>query len=223
MQFLPPHIADNEIIIALIFIFAIVDIVAWRKNGVLMNEFQKLSELSQPRSFKKNSGGIRVTKFFLYTQYCLFFGLSLFLLVETNPAESLRGLYEMNNDVIQLIGLCALAPLFWFLFHLAMFHWFDYIVGGQEKLAIIDRVYFAHHLLSSPLIMLLFIFFILANISTFNVAILLCAYFIITQILLIYSIFSVFSTNKSSTLYILLYLCALEIAPLAVIYAKFCM
>ena len=127
---------------------------------------------------------------------------------------------EFDSDLLTVIALCVAVPCVWFLVHLILLHWFDYIFGTHNRLAIVDRIYLGYHLLYSPIIYVMFVMFVIADLPRIMIAILLFVFFIITQILLVYSIFRIFSNNKGSIYVILLYLCALEIAPLAVIYAK---
>ena len=220
MQQLPINLLDNEIVIFLMLAFALVNILAFRKNGFLIKEIEKLGELRQVRTFDRNESGVKTFSTLLFLQYNLFFGLSLFLVIDQNPAITINEILELNTDSIIKLLLCISAPLIWFLVHLFLFHWFSYISGGSYKMKIIDRIYLAYHILASPIILILFSLSIIMSFPTHIIAILLCAYFIILQFLLIYSIFIIFSHNKGSIYVILLYLCALEIAPFAVIYAK---
>ena len=223
MQFLPIYISDNEILTALIFVFVLIDILTFKKDGFLRHEIEKLKELRQVRTFNKNKKGFKTFRTLLFFQYYIFFGLCLYLAIDPNPAVALKGLYDIHSNIYLVLALCISAPFIWFLIHLFLFHWFGYIFGGNHKMAIIDRIYFAYHIIASPMLLAMFIFFVVADIPSIIVAILLCAFFIIIQILLIYSVFAIFSNNKSSFYIILLYLCALEIAPLAIIYAKMSM
>ena len=220
MQLIPPQLANNEILVSVIFFFALISLIAWRRNGELAKEFSKLREVKQVRTFNKTTKSSAIVKGFLFLQYYIFFGLSLYLIFETEPAKTLQGLYEFDSDLLTVIALCVAVPCVWFLVHLILLHWFDYIFGTHNRLAIVDRIYLGYHLLYSPIIYVMFVMFVIADLPHVIIAILLFVFFIITQILLVYSIFRIFSNNKGSIYVILLYLCALEIAPLAVIYAK---
>ena len=220
MQLIPPQLANNEILVSVIFFFALISLIAWRRNGELAKEFSKLKEVKQVRTFNKTTKSSAIVKGLLFLQYYIFFGLSLYLIFETEPAKAMQGLYEFDPDLLAVLALCIAVPCVWFLVHLILLHWFDYIFGTHNRLAIVDRIYLGYHLLYSPIIYVMFVVFVIADLPHVIIAILLFVFFIITQILLVYSIFRIFSNNKGSIYVILLYLCALEIAPLAVIYAK---
>lgn len=220
MQLIPAQLASNIVLIILILVYAIINILAWSKNGILVQEFASLKDTHNERTFSLGEPDFNKTKPFLVIQYYLFFAFSLYVAFVSEPAESLKGLMTFSQDVYLMLGICIAFPLAWYFLQFFFFHWICFIFGGDSRIVIIDRIYRATHMLAGPVIMVLFSVVVICNLSAFWTTILLTGTFIITQIIFIFSGFKIFFSSFGSFCLIIVYLCALEIAPLAVLYVK---
>ena len=220
MELIPAQYSSNIILICLIFLYAIFNILAWGKNGLYTQEIESIKDTKNERTFTSAEIKFDKIKPFLSIQYYLFFGLCLFVSVIPEPAESLSGLQTLSASVYLKLAICIAAPVIWFFLQKGLFHWTCFIFGGDSRIVILERVYNAIHFLAGPLVLFLFSAIVVTELSSFWSAILLTSIFIITQLTFIFSGFKVFLNGIGSFCLIFVYLCALEITPLAIIYAK---
>lgn len=220
MHLIPAQLASNIVLILFILAYAIINILAWSKNGILVQEFASLKDTHNERTFSLGEPDFNKIKPFLVIQYYLFFAFSLYVAVVSDPAESLKGLMSFSQDVYLMLAICIAFPLAWYFLQYFFFHWICFIFGGDSRIVILDRIYQATHMLAGPIVMVLFSLVVIGNLSAFWTTILLTGTFILTQLIFIFSGFKVFFNSFSSLCLIIVYLCALEIAPLAVLYVK---
>ena len=220
MELISTQLSQNVIMICLIMIYAIIDILACGKDGLLNQELETLKDMHNERTFSLGEARHTWTKPFLLIQYFLFFGLCLYYAVIPDSAESLNGLFDFSAEVYGALGICIAVPLIWALLHYFFVHWTSFIFGGDSRIVILDRIYNAIHMLAGPLTGALFLVVVIAQIPAFWAVILLSSIFIITQIVFIFCGFKVFFNSFGYFCIFFVYLCALEIAPLAVIYIK---
>lgn len=217
---IPAQLANNILLIGLILFYAFIDILAWSKNGILLQELRALKDTHNERTF--NIGELRFIhiKPLLFLQYPLFFGLCLFTIVFPEPGEILKRLLRPSSDVYLPLAACIAVPLLWYLLQRFFHVWICYIFGGDTRIIILERVYKASHLLAGPIVLLIFTSIVTWQISTFISAILLIGTFIITQVIFIFCGIKIFFNGFGSLCLIFVYLCTLEIAPLVVIFTK---
>lgn len=220
MQLIPALLTNNVLLNGLILLYTILNILACCKNGIFRLALADLGDTHNERLFSPEETRLIKIRPFLLIQYYLFFGLSLFTIVIPEPAETLKGLLTPSKDVYILLGLCIAVPLAWFLFQRFFRLWLCFIFGSSSRMVIFERIYNAGHLLAGPLVMTIFTAIVIGDLSQIVSAILLTSTFIITQLVFVLYGFKIFFKNFSSFCLIFVYLCALEIAPLAVIYVK---
>lgn len=220
MELIPAQLAHNAIIIILLLSYAIINILAWSANGIFRQELIYLNDTKNERTFSLGETNFVKIKPLLMIQYYLFFGLCLYTIYVPDFAQSLFGLYTLDEEVLTALAICISIPLIWFFLQYLLFHWICFIFGGDTRIVILERIYKAIHILAGPLAMLLFAVVVIAEIPAIWTAFLLTAIFIITQIIFIFSGIKIFSTGIGSFCLVFVYLCTLEIAPLIVIYLK---
>lgn len=220
MHQFPPQLYDNAVLTAVILFFAFLNILAWGRNGIFLREIAMLYDIHNERTFNIGEAQRSKIKPFMLAQYHLFFGLTFLFVAFPEPAALLAGLCTPSLDAYLTVLACIAVPLGWFLLHYFFIHWFCYIFGGDGRLFIIDRIYRATHLLCGPLALFLFTLVAVTDISQIIAAILLIAIFIMTQIAFISNGIKIFYNGFGSICLFFVYLCALEIAPLAVFFVK---
>lgn len=213
-----PRLEDIPWIMILVLIFTLIDLLGLFGTGILNQQFASVKDTHTSRSFSNmemsSTSPLSAT---LFIQFFLFSGLTLFcalepeapILLSVPSAESLRSLL-----------LCMAAPLVWFVLQWIGFNWTYYLFGDDERISILNRLYRSIHLLASPLALVLFLGVLVGLISPEASLYLLASLFILTQGVFIFSAFKIFSGSFLSLCFIIVYLCALEIAPLLIIWHK---
>lgn len=220
MEQFQPHLADNPFVVTLILSYALMNVLAWSEGGIFLREIETLKDMHNERTFVIGNTRMGKIRPLLFFQYFLFFGLCLFCAVSSNPTDAFwcRNISPITL-FLQLLG-CIAIPLGWFALHHFFSHWLCFIFGGNSKLVILDRIHKADYLIAGPAVLMCFFAVAVMEISSLMTAILLSAIFIITQIVFIFSLFKIFFSGFGSLCLFLLYLCTLEIAPLAVLFVK---
>lgn len=220
MELIPAQLAHNPAAAGLILLYAIINILAWGKNGIFIQELAALKDTRNERTFSLGEAHFNKIRPMLIIQYYIFFGLSLYTVVVPHPAETLKSIMGIPLEVYYTLAICVAIPIAWYFLQYFFFHWICFIFGGDSRIVILERIYKAIHILAGPVAMVLFSVITIADISVLWTSILLTGIFIITQIVFIYSGFKIFFSSFGSLCLFFVYLCALEIAPLAVIYIK---
>lgn len=213
-----PRLEDNVILVCLVLAYVILNVFGWTQNGVMRLQVQYMHETRNARSFTDiGMSAFNPMRPILLLQLFIFSGLCLFCSLSGYTAYDL-----LHPDLDTCISLVAYIcfPVVWFYFQWASFNWANYLFGDNERIQILNRLYRAIHLLASPLALLLFILLMNGNISPLSTMILLSTLFIFCQVIFIFHGFKIFFTSLSSLCFIILYLCALEIAPLVIIWHK---
>lgn len=220
MELIQAQYANNILLIIIVLLFAVINILAWSRNGIFIQEWALLKDTHNERTFSLGEPLFKQIKPLVIGQYYLFFGLCLFTIIFPDSEKALQELCEFNRDVLLNILICIAIPFVWFLLQFFFFRWVCYIFGGDSRIVILQRIYNAAHMLAGPLTMVLFLAIMIVQIPPILSAILLTAIFIITQIIFIFSGIKIFLDGFGSLCVIFVYLCALEIAPLLIIYSK---
>ena len=220
MQLIPAQLASNAVLIALILLYAIIDILAWSRNGIFVQELKALKDTSNERTFSEGEKRFSRLNPFIFMQYYLFFGLSLLTVIFPDAGQMLQTLPTISADIALKLAFCIGLPLFWYLLQRFMHVWINFIFGGHPHLIILVRIYKSTHLLAGLFTWALFTAVVTWQLSSTTTAILLIGIFIITQLVFIFSGIKIFLRDFGSLCLIIVYLCALEIAPLAVIAIK---
>lgn len=220
METFPLELSQNIVLISLVLFYVFVNILAWSKGGVMFRELDALLDMRNERTFNFGEIDFGWTSPFLRIQYYLFFGLCLFLAAIPNAVELLEGLLTLSADLYIRLGICIVLPFVWSVLHFILYHWICFMFGGDSRIVILDRFYLAVHTFAGPLVMVLFLASIVTEISPILIAVLLSLIFIIVQIAFIFSGFKIFFNSFSSICLFFVYLCALEISPLALLYVK---
>lgn len=212
-----PLLSDNPVIITLLLTFLLINILSWRKEGMMRRQLQWIRDTRNARTFDtSDTTGNRLQMLILF-QLFLFSGLSLFCISQPNPAQQLS-----DPGVPDILGLavCILAPLLWYWAQQFCFNWANYLFDGGHRIIIMNRIYLSIHTLAGPAAMLVFLLQVTCNLSSHWIAFLLTATFIVSQFAFIFSGIKIFWTGFGTLFYLIMYLCALEIAPLLLICQK---
>lgn len=212
-----PLLQDNMLLTGLVLAFLAADLLAIRVKGVLRYQASWLIDTRSARTFESTAVIYPWIKPLLLIQVFLFFGLSLFCVVDTNYSEHL-----LHPDLhsYHLLVYCIAALLGWYLWQTLLVNWFCYLFGIKEKRSIMNRSHIAIFAVLAPFSMLLFILLMANMISAETTIILLALLFILSQISFIFNGFKIFFEGIGTLLLLIVYLCTLEIAPLLVIWAK---
>lgn len=212
-----PLLQDNMLLVGLVLFFLLADLLAVRVKGVLRYQVSWLTDTRSARTFESTAVIYPWLKPLLLVQVFLFFGLTLFCVIDPMYAEHL-----MHPDVhsAHLLGYCIAALLGWYLLQTIVVNWFCYLFGIKDKRSIMNRSHIATFAVLAPLSMLMFLLLMGDIITTNTGVILLASLFILSQISFIFNGIKIFYEGLGSFLLIFVYLCTLEIAPLLVIWAK---
>ena len=216
MQLIPAELENNSLLVGLMLFYAIIDMLAWSPNGILRKELLAYKDTRNKRMFDMRRTRFTHLKSLLFSQYYLFSGLCLFTIAFPNSGDLLRNLPQLTADTAIKLASCIAVPLLWYMLHFFFQKWGNFIFGGDERTDILMRIYKISHMLAGQLVLLLFTAIVIADIGSFMTTILLIGIFIITQLVFILYGFKLFFRGFWSLCLIFLYLCALEIAPLAV-------
>lgn len=214
----PAHaLTDNPWLVALLLLSLLADVVAFRPGGLLSLQVGWLRDTRSVRTFGRLSGLYLLAIPVLLVQLFALSGLGLFCFRHADAPLLLAA--PTLDEALGLL-LCVAAPAAWFLAQWGAFNWAGYLMGEAERIVILNRIYMAAHLLAAPVALLLFLVAILVPTSGLTVLFLFIGLFILVQGVFIYNGFKIFCDGIWSFCFIFLYLCALEIAPLAVLTAK---
>ena len=216
MQLIPAELENNSLLVGLMLFYAIIDMLAWSHNGILRKELLAYKDIRNKRMFDMRRTRFTHLKSLLFSQYYLFSGLCLFTIAFPNSGDLLRNLPQLTADTAIKLASCIAVPLLWYMLHFFFQKWGNFIFGGDERTDILMRIYKISHMLAGQFVLLLFTAIVIADIGSFMTTILLIGIFIITQLVFILYGFKLFFRGFWSLCLIFLYLCALEIAPLAV-------
>lgn len=216
MQLIPAELENNSLLVGLMLFYAIIDMLAWSRNGILRKELLAYKDTRNKRMFDMRRTRFTHLKSLLFSQYYLFSGLCLFTIAFPNSGDLLRNLPRSTADTAIKLASCIAVPLLWYMLHFFFQKWGNFIFGGDERTDILMRIYKISHMLAGQFVLLLFTAIVIADIGSFMTTILLIGIFIITQLVFILYGFKLFFRGFWSLCLIFLYLCALEIAPLAV-------
>ena len=216
MQLIPAELENNSLLVGLMLFYAIIDMLAWSPNGILRKELLAYKDIHNKRMFNMRRTRFTHLKSLLFSQYYLFSGLCLFTIAFPNSGDLLRNLPQLTADTAIKLASCIAVPLLWYMLHFFFQKWGNFIFGGDERTDILMRIYKISHMLAGQFVLLLFTAIVIADIGSFMTTILLIGIFIITQLVFILYGFKLFFRGFWSLCLIFLYLCALEIAPLAV-------
>lgn len=213
-----PQIQDNSVIVILIILFAVVDLLACHPKGMMLHQLSWLGDTRNARTFEASAVVYPWLKPALVVQLFLFTGLSLFCVLDDQPAQHL---HEPNIETWKLLAKCFLPAVIVFLVQRFSYNWFCYLFRARFQQIIMNRTYLAALIILSPLATLIFIGTMAGAFSSETTLILLATLFILSQILFIFNGIKIFLTGFGSFLILIMYLCTLEIAPLWVLWIKF--
>lgn len=212
------RLEDNAVLVVLILIFLSIDILACRDKSVMRHQLAWITDTRNARTFESVVVIYPWLKPLMLLQMFLFFGLTLFCLTDSTPAEHL---FNITPPTLAQVCLCVSLLPVWYVLQGVLFNWFCYLLDIKEKRTIMNRSYQAAFIVLAPLAMLLFIGLIAGWIPSQIALVLLFAVFILSQFSFIFSGIKIFYDGFGSLCLIIVYLCTLEIAPLWVIWVKF--
>jgi len=215
MTLVPEQLSTNALLEILVLAFMLVDTIAWLMPEVMRYQMGLVFETRSERMFVQDRSKHYLMRGLLLLQFFLFFGLHLFLLIAGNPTEQLA---HPTPEVWHTLLKCVSLPFGWYVVQQVLYIWWSTVFSSTGKSAIMNRVYQAIHMLSSPLVMVIFLIEMIGLIEVETATILLSLTFIIIQITFVFSGIKIFVVNWSTMCFLFLYLCTLEIAPLVMIY-----
>lgn len=211
--FIDDHLSDNPWLVGTLFLFLLFTMFSCGHHGLLRRQLTLLFDTHNSRTFEEINAGRTIARPLLLLQTFLTEGLSLLLLQG-------RSLYRMPEESWLIVGMIFLAPVFWFFFQWLVLRITAYLFDVKEEIFILERIFYAVHLLLGPLMLLLCLLLLVGDLSQSNALILFISLFIISQIIFIFSGIKIFFNGIGSLCFIILYLCTLEMAPLYVLYQK---
>lgn len=207
------HSSDNPWLIGALFLFLLFTLFSCGQHGLLRRQLTLLFDTHNSRTFEEMNTGRTIARPLLLIQTFLAEGLCLLLLQG-------RGLYQMLDGDRLIVGMILLAPVIWFFFQWLVLRITAYLFGVREEIFILERVFYAVHLLLGPLMLLLCLWLLVGDLSQSIAIFLFVLLFILSQIIFIFSGIKIFFNGIGSLCFIILYLCTLEMAPLYVLYQK---
>lgn len=214
MQPIPPQLSTNVVLELLTLAYLTVNVIAYLTPGIMRMHALRIFESSE-RTFDTNQSGHPFVVALLMIQFFLFVGLHLFLAIAEQPADLLA---HPDAGVWLLLLQCVAVPLVWYVLQQGLYLWWSMVFGLPGRLSVMNRVYQSVHIVVSPIAMVAFLFEMVGIIEPETAIFLLSLTFILMQILLIYSGIKIFWGGWSTLCFIFLYLCALEIAPLVMLF-----
>lgn len=203
---------DNPYIVTVIMLFMIFDILAFHPSGVIARQVVYLTTSGHDRTFEDNGDAfLPMTKPLLIVQTFLFTGLILFC-ASFNRASVF--LDQPTFESVSLLALCIAVPTAWFFLHWMLINWFCFLFNSKLGMATINNVYTAVYTLAAPLALLLFLLYCLDYLSLSTITVLLCIVLALTQIVFLGLSFKVFMRGIGTTVVILMYILAFEVAPI---------
>jgi len=215
MTLVPEQLSTNALLEILVLTFMLVSIIAWLLPEVMRYQLSLVFETRSERMFAQNRSKHYFLRGLLMVQFFLFFGLHIFLVAGESATQQLA---HPDGEVWMLLLKCISLPLGWFLLQQILYLWWSTVFSSSGKSMIMNRVYHAIHVLASPLVMAIFLLEMVGLVETGTATILLSLTFIIIQIMFIFSGIKIFLVDWSTTCFLFLYLCTLEIAPLVMIF-----
>lgn len=214
----PAHIlTDTPWLVALLLAFLLGDVMAFRPDGFLMLQVGWLRNTRSARTFGRLSGAYALAAPLMLLQLFVSEGLGFFCALRSDAALALS---DLQPDAALMLALCVAAPAVWFVVQWGLFRWSAFLMGETERLIIFNRAYLAIHLLAAPLALLLLLISVLVPVGPTTAAVLFNGLFILQLIAFVFCGIKIFCDGILSLCFIFLYLCTLEIAPLAVLIAK---
>lgn len=212
-----PRLEDNLFLIGVVLLYILLNILGWGKDGVMYLQTQYMHETRNARSFVDNGvSAFNPMRPILQSQLFIFSGLCIYYtLAQSFPIRVLEGSSPWISVVIS-VG----CPVVWYVFQWVSFNWANYLFGDDDRIHILNRLYRAIYLLASPFTLIIFVLLMTGQISGFGSLFLLSSVFILCQLLFIFYGFKIFLNGIGSLCFIISYLCALEIAPLVIIWQK---
>lgn len=199
----------------LIIVFLVCNILSWRPQGSMREQWNSITDTRHARSFYNDEGALSVGSIVLLGQWFFFGGLLLYTYLDADPFSHLS---EPDKSVAWKIGQCMLIPFAWYAFQWLMFRWWGYLLHQDARIQILSRIYKSVHLLAGPFALMLFLLQMIGWINPASSLVLLLLIFIIAQILFIFSGIKIFWNGFGTLCYIFLYLCTFKIAPLLIIW-----
>lgn len=223
MNEIPPihaeALAGSPLIVSLILIFWGLNIIAWRPEGIMIQHWHWLFTSRQVRTFEALAPFFHLIRPLLLVQLFLFSGLIFYYWLSFASGSSVLP-SQQSFPAWLLPTVCIVGPLLLHVLQFLTYNWFCYLFDERDNHIIFNRIYVSIIMLCAPVALLIFTFLTTGLISTLTGVYLCIGVFILAQILFIFSGFKIFFRGFGSFCFIILYLCALEIAPVAVLLAK---
>lgn len=211
-------LTDATWLVLLLLLCLLADVVALRHGGFLPLQLSWLSDTRSARTFSRLSGSYLLAAPLMLLQLFVLEGLGFFCALRPDAAAALAA---PTPQVWTVLSLCVAAPAAWFVLQWIFFRWAGFLMGEVDRLVILSRSYLAIHLLAAPLALLLFLVAMLAPVEPTIAVFLFIGLFILQLGAFVLCGIKIFCDGILSFCFIFLYLCTLEIAPLAVLIAKF--
>lgn len=212
-----PQMTDSPWVVAVVFYFILITVFSVGPRGVLREQAHWLLDTRRSRTFDIPSLGASILRPCLFVQTFLFEGLCLYVAVEPEPVAAAG---HIAPAALPTLLTCLWLPVAWFLFQWCCFQWAGYLARADEERHILNRVFVAAHLLVGPWMLLLFLLQMTHHVERPAGTILLCILFFLSQMAFIFNGIKIFFGGILSSCFIILYLCALEIAPLYILVQK---
>lgn len=213
-----PQLQDNAAVVALVLLFIAADVLAWCPKGVMRYQLRWITDTRNARTFEASVVMYPWLKLVLAAQLFICFGLALYCCIDSAPGIHLSSL---GTEDLKQIGRCIGALLGWYVLQKTFVNWLCYLFGQNEKRTIINRSHLAIFLLLAPFATLALVGIMAGLFSTGTALNLLAALFILSQISFISNGIKIFYDDFGSFCLIFAYLCALEIAPLLMLWTYF--
>lgn len=215
MTLVPAHLSTNVVLVLLVLAYMLVNAIAFLAPGLMKGQLSQVYKTRSTRIFVQTESKYYKLRALLLLQFFLFFGLHIFLMFSTDSAEQLE---HPSFEEWHVLLKCFCAPLAWFLLQQLFFNWWGALFASRGRISIMNQVYMSIHIVVSPMTMISFLLEMIGIIDVETATFLLSLTFILMQILFIFSGIKIFWGGWSTLLFIFLYLCTLEIAPLVMIY-----
>lgn len=204
-------------IVALVLVFLVGNILCWMPQGPMRDQLLSIQNTRTERRFGTDDSRFSLGRMALLCQWFVLFGVQLYLYVGD---EAVENLISPNAAMLAQLLSCMLVPVAWYALQWFFMHWWGFIFNLGKNVQIISRIYRSAHMLAGTLAMLVFLLQICYAIDAETGMILLSLIFICAQIIFIFSGIKIFYRGLSSLFVIFLYLCALKVAPLLVLWQK---
>lgn len=204
-------------LVILTLICLLGNILCWRSKGVMREQLLSIQNTRTERSFGIDDGHFSFGRMLLLCQWFVFFGLQLFLYIDNQSPVYLA---HLQFDKLLPLLWCSLLSVAWYFMQWFFFHWWGYIFNQGGRIQILGRIYKSVYMLLGTLSMFSFLLQMAGWIDARTGMILLLLFFICAQIIFIFSGIKIFYNGLYSLLLIILYLCALKIAPILVLWQK---